>query len=354
MEIGKNRQAASTLKLGASSIMAMSRSKSVLIPSQNDYRDYAGELRKILIGQDAAIDVIVPFLDLYHAGLTMPGRPVGIFLLMGLSGSGKTHTPEAIAQVLHGDARYLRVDCGEYTLEHEVAKIQGSPPGYLGHKETTPAITQSKLNTMTSDRSGLSVVLFDEIEKGAPSLHKLLLGINDKGIMRTGDNLTVDFSKTLVFMTSNLGAKDMIRELTAGGIGFRGVQNTTATHMMELGMGAAKKTFSPEFLNRIDKIITYKPLTYEDVTKIFSLEFAKMAEHITTKSNKINGIEVSKAARHEIVTRGMSPEFGAREIKRLLTRYVLHGVARMVNTSTTSPYLRLNYAKEEDFYLSDI
>src|ERR1700760_2167148 len=157
---------------------------------------------------------IVPYVHMFQAGLAPEGRPAGVFLLLGPTGTGETRTVEALAGGLHGNARnLLLIDCGEFQMEHEVAKLIGAPPGYLGHRETQPMLTQQKLSSVASDRSELSLVLFDEIEKAAPSLTRLLLGVLDRGVLRLGDNSVVNFEKSLVFLTSNLGAKEMMREI---------------------------------------------------------------------------------------------------------------------------------------------
>src|SRR5688572_13247876 len=127
-------------------------------------------LSEKIVGQAPAISAITPFVEMYQAGLAPEGRPAGVFLLLGPTGTGKTRTVEALAQVLHGNERsVLRIDCGEFQMEHEVAKLIGAPPGYLGHRETQPMLTQHRLNSLTSDRSSLALVLFDEIEKGSHS-----------------------------------------------------------------------------------------------------------------------------------------------------------------------------------------
>src|SRR5438067_799236 len=132
---------------------------------------------------------IVPYVQMHRAGLAPEGRPVGVFLLLGPTGTGKTRTVEALAEVLHGSEKHmLRVDCGEFQMDHEVAKLIGAPPGYLGHRETQPMLTQQKLTSVTTDSSNLSLVLFDEIEEAAPSMTRLLLGVLDKGLLRLGDN----------------------------------------------------------------------------------------------------------------------------------------------------------------------
>src|SRR5499427_7442165 len=176
--------------------------------------DLTTVLSQKVVGQPAATRVIVPYIQMFQAGLAPEGRPVGVFLLLGPTGTGKTKTVEALAEVLHGSEKsLLKVDCGEFQMEHEVAKLIGAPPGYLGHRETQPILTQQKLNGVVSQYSDLSIVLFDEVEKAAPSMTRLLLGVLDKGILRLGDNSTVNFEKSLVFLTSNLGAREMMREI---------------------------------------------------------------------------------------------------------------------------------------------
>src|SRR5437764_10532382 len=183
--------------------------------TSDNVQDLTTVLSQKVVGQPAATRVIVPYIQMFQAGLAPEGRPVGIFLLLGPTGTGKTKTVEALAEVLHGSQKnLLKVDCGEFQMEHEVAKLIGAPPGYLGHRETQPILTQQKLNSVTSEKCALSIVLFDEIEKAAPSMTRLLLGVLDKATLRLGDNTAVNFEKSLVFLTSNLGAREMLKEIT--------------------------------------------------------------------------------------------------------------------------------------------
>src|SRR3954467_10586333 len=214
------------------------------------------QMRRLLIGQADAIDAIVPYVEMHQAGLSPENRPVGVFLLLGPTGTGKTRTVEAIAETLHGTAKnILKIDCGEFQMEHEVAKLIGAPPGYLGHRETQPMLSQQKLTSVTSDRSALSLVLFDEIEKAAPSLTRLLLGVLDRGVLRLGDNSVVNFEKSLVFLTSNLGAKEMMREINpdfgfASATGGGGTREDLTDKLQGIALGAVRRKFSPEFINR--------------------------------------------------------------------------------------------------------
>ena len=199
--------------------------------------DLSAVLSQKVVGQPAATRVIVPYIQMFQAGLAPEGRPVGVFLLLGPTGTGKTKTIEALADVLHGSEKnVLKVDCGEFQMEHEVAKLIGAPPGYLGHRETQPMLTQQRLNAVTSEKCNLSLVLFDEIEKAAPSMTRLLLGVLDKGILRLGDNSTVNFEKSLVFLTSNLGAREMMREINPE-FGFQSVRTgrTRRPHQQAAG-----------------------------------------------------------------------------------------------------------------------
>src|SRR5437879_2558358 len=227
--------------------------------------DLVGLLSQKVVGQPAAMHCIVPYVQMHRAGLAPEGRPAGVFLLLGPTGTGKTRTVEALAEILHGSQKnLLKVDCGEFQMEHEVAKLIGAPPGYLGHRETQPMLTQQKLNAVTSERCSLSLVLFDEIEKAAPSMTRLLLGVLDKGLLRLGDNSSVNFEKSLVFLTSNLGAREMMREINPD-FGFQSVKQAArddlTSKLEAIALVSVRKRFSPEFVNRIDSVITYQPLT---------------------------------------------------------------------------------------------
>src|SRR5436305_2820814 len=172
-------------------------------PAAEPAEDLTSILSNKVVGQPNVISVIVPYIEMFQAGLAPENRPVGVFLLLGPTGTGKTRTVEALAETLHGSLKnLLKIDCGEFQMEHEVAKLIGAPPGYLGHRETQPMLTQQKLNSVTSESCALSLVLFDEIEKAAPSMTRLLLGVLDKGLLRLGDNSVVNFEKSLVFLTS--------------------------------------------------------------------------------------------------------------------------------------------------------
>src|SRR6201986_3954952 len=208
-----------------------SSSARVRKPIAEPVEDLTSILSSKVVGQPNVINVIVPYIEMFQAGLAPENRPVGVFPLLGPTGTGKTRTVEALAEALHGSSRnVLKIDCGEFQMEHEVAKLIGAPPGYLGHRETQPMLSQQKLTSVTSDSCGLSLVLFDEIEKAAPSMTRLLLGVLDRGVLRLGDNSTVNFEKSLVFLTSNLGAREMMKEINPE-FGFQSVKGTNRAEL---------------------------------------------------------------------------------------------------------------------------
>jgi ATP-dependent Clp protease ATP-binding subunit ClpA/CheY-like chemotaxis protein len=325
--------------------------------SKKQINDPAEDLARLssqkVVGQPSATRVIVPYIQMFQAGLAPEGRPVGVFLLLGPTGTGKTKTVEALAEVLHGSAKnILKVDCGEFQMEHEVAKLIGAPPGYLGHRETQPMLTQQKLNAVASERSELSLVLFDEIEKAAPSMTRLLLGVLDKGILRLGDNSTVNFEKSLVFLTSNLGAREMLREINPD-FGFQSAHQTErpdlTSKLQNIGLVAVRKRFSPEFVNRIDAVITYQPLTAESLSAILSHHISGLQNHVNTRlGNRSFTLDVPQEARQFLLEKGTSSEYGARELNRTIYRFLTQPLATLVATNQVNPGARVKVEVAED------
>jgi CheY-like chemotaxis protein len=312
-------------------------------------------LAQKVVGQTSAMKFIVPYVYMYQAGLSPEGRPAGVFLLLGPTGTGKTRTVEAIAEVLHGSKKnLLKVDCGEFQMEHEVAKLIGAPPGYLGHRETQPMLSQQQLNAVTSKACDLSLVLFDEIEKAAPSVSRLLLGILDKATLRLGDNSTVDFEKSLVFFTSNLGAREMMREINPD-IGFQSAvrkeRDELAGKLESIALAAVRKRFSPEFVNRIDAVVTYRPLDPESLDTILDQHIDELQRHVNTRLGaRCFRLDVMPDSRQFLLRLGTSDQFGARELKRTLHRHLTQPLATMVASGRIEPgaTVRVELAEDQD------
>ena len=300
------------------------------------------QLEGRVVGQPRAIEQIVPYVQMHQAGLAPEGRPAGVFLLLGPTGTGKTRTVEALAEVLHGsEKQMLKVDCGEFQMEHEVAKLIGAPPGYLGHRETPPMLTQQKLSAVTSEASNLALVLFDEIEKAAASMTRLLLGVLDKAVLRLGDNTAVNFERSLIFLTSNLGAREMRREILPD-FGFEALtarSGVRVTRKLEsIGLGAVRRKFPPEFVNRIDAVVTYQPLDACALEEILDQQIEVLQKHIVNRlEERAFSLEVSAAARRFLLKKGASREYGARELKRTILRQLTQPLAAMVANGEIEP-----------------
>jgi len=314
------------------------------------------QLTSRVIGQSQAMRQIVPYVQMHRAGLAPEGRPVGVFLLLGPTGTGKTRTVEVLADALHASEKsMIKVDCGEFQMEHEVAKLIGAPPGYLGHRETQPMLTQQKLSGVTSEGSNLSLVLFDEIEKAAPSMTRLLLGVLDKATLRLGDNTTVNFERSMIFLTSNLGAEAMRKELFPD-FGFEGLasaegRKNVPSKLEKIGLGAVRRKFSPEFVNRIDSVITYLPLETRSLRIILDQLLEALEDHIDRRlDDRAFSLDVTDEAREFLLEKGTSKEYGARELKRTILRYLTQPLAAMVDRGDVEPEstVRVDLAPDGD------
>lgn len=285
-------------------------------------------LESLVVGQGEAIQQLTRSYQMIQAGMAPPNRPMATFLYLGPTGVGKTKMVESLAKVVHGSSEsVIKIDCGEYQHGHEIAKLIGSPPGYLGHKETHPLLSQDVLTKVTTDKFPYSIVLFDEIEKASDTLWNLLLGVLDKGILTLGDNRKVDFSKSLIFLTSNLGAREMSAAVSPG-VGFFSPASASEAdlkkRMTSIAVGAAKKKFTPEFINRLDHIIRFSNLSEENLGVIFGLELAA----IQKRTNKLT-ILVDEAAKKSLISDSYSQEFGARFMKRTLQREIVEPLANL-------------------------
>ncbi len=309
-----------------------------LDPNQRstDTLEFQTALRSKIVGQDEGLQALVDLYQVFCAGLNSPGRPVGNLLFLGPTGSGKTRIVEAGAEILFGDARSLiKVDCAEFQHSHEIAKLIGSPPGYLGHRETHPLITQEELAKSHTDKLKLSFLLFDEIEKASDALWQLLLGILDKATLTLGDNRRVDLSQTVIFLTSNLGGGE-ITELMHGGMGFvqpadkpdAGLDQKVERTAVE----AARRKFSPEFMNRLDKVVVFHPLRREQLEEVLDIELGQVQQRVLETAKGQFLFRVTSAGRDFLLKEGTDQRYGARHLKRAIERHVVYPLANLLAT----------------------
>ncbi len=309
-----------------------------------DAQSLESSLRRMIVGQEEAIQQIVNIYQMHLTGLNPPGRPIGNFLFLGPTGSGKTRIVEATAEALLKNPRaVIKIDCAEFQHSHEIAKLIGSPPGYLGHRETHPLLSQEVLNQYHTDTVKLSFVLFDEIEKASDALWNLLLGILDKATLTLGDNRKVDFSRAMIFMTSNLGASEM-SSLLSPKLGFNAAEareNTTSGVFDEKmsgkiarsGVEAARRKFTPEFINRLDKIVTFKPLGTEQLKKILDIELNLVQQRIfNTSADRAFVFTLSEASKDFLLEQGTDLKYGARHLKRAIERLLVQPMSNLIAT----------------------
>jgi ATP-dependent Clp protease ATP-binding subunit ClpB len=309
-----------------------------------DAESLEGNLRKMIVGQDEAIQQIVNIYQMYLTGMSAPGRPVGNFLFLGPTGSGKTRIVEATAEALIKNPRaVIKIDCAEFQHSHEIAKLIGSPPGYLGHRETHPLLSQEVLNQYHTDTVKVSFVLFDEIEKASDSLWNLLLGILDKATLTLGDNRKVDFSRAMIFMTSNLGASEM-SALMSPKLGFNageaarrsqnGVMDENLDNKIKRsGLEAARRKFTPEFINRLDKIVTFRPLGSPELQKILDIELNMVQQRIFNTANEKSFVfKATDSAKRFLLQEGTDMKYGARHLKRAIERLLVQPMSNLIAT----------------------
>ena len=313
----------------------------LLNPEQKGLRakEFEQKLSQRIVGQERAVRSISGLYQTFLAGMNSAQRPVGTMLFLGPSGSGKTRVIEAAAEVLFGDSNAItKIDCAEFQHSHEISKLIGSPPGYLGHRETHAMLTQQNLDRFHTDETKLSLVLFDEIEKASDSLWQLLLGILDKATLTLGDNQRTDFSRTIVIMTSNLGAREM-SELVSGGIGFARVRDQKNLNQSDLdqkiyrtAVEAARHKFSPEFMNRIDKVVVFRSLKEQHLREILDLELQAVQNRIMESARTKFLYQCSDPAKEQLLNEGIDLRYGARHLKRAIERFVVFPLSNLVAT----------------------
>ena len=301
-------------------------------------------LKKLIVGQDEAIQQIVNIYQMNLTGMSAPGRPIGNFLFLGPTGSGKTRIVEATAEALVKNPRaVIKIDCAEFQHSHEIAKLIGSPPGYLGHRETHPLLSQEVLNQHHTDSMKLSFVLFDEIEKASDALWNLLLGILDKATLTLGDNRKVDFSRALIFLTSNLGAAEMSAMMSPR-LGFNACETSRRStdgvvddklneKLSRSGTEAARKKFTPEFINRLDKIVTFKPLGSNELKRILDIELNMVQQRILNSSVERSFVfKTTEPAKSFLLKEGTDLKYGARHLKRAIDRLLVQPLSNLIAT----------------------
>ena len=302
--------------------------------------DLVTRLRRLVVGQDDAITEIAEAYQAFLTGMSAAGRPVGNFLFLGPTGSGKTRVVEATAEALRKDPKgVVKIDCAEFQHGHEIAKLIGSPPGYLGHRETHPLLNQEALNRQHTEELKLSFVLFDEIEKASDSLWNLLLGILDKATLTLGDNRRVDFSQSMIFMTSNLGAAEMTA-LAEPRLGFHVACSGDGASQANLngkitttGIAAARRRFTPEFMNRLDHIVVFKSLGAPELRRIMDIELDVVQQRISAAAQGSPfSIQVTASAKEFLLSEGTDVRYGARPLKRAIERLLVQPVSNLMAT----------------------
>lgn len=292
-------------------------------------------LRSRIVGQDRAIKQFVRAYEAFLTNMQRPDGPVGVLLFLGPTGVGKTRLVEVFAEYLWGSVDALiKVDCGEFQHSHEIAKLIGAPPGYVGHTDTTPIITKDRIEKYWNVGPKFTPILFDEVEKAHSALHRILLGINGSGSLRTGRNEIIDMKPTLIVMTSNLGSRSVSNKLLGKTYGFGSgnkIQEDLDQDVYRACKEAVQAFFDSEFFNRIDRMVAFRPLTDEDFRKILEIELGFIQDRII-KSKNFVVLDTSNRAKELFLKQGISREFGARELRRTIERFLVSRLTRAFST----------------------
>ena len=281
-------------------------------------------LHQRVIGQDEAVEKVTEAILRSRAGIQDPDRPIGSFLFLGPTGVGKTELAKALAQTLFDDERNMvRIDMTEYMEKYSVSRLVGAPPGYVGYEEGGQL-------TEAVRRHPYSVVLFDEVEKAHPDVFNILLQVLDDGRITDSQGRTVDFKNTIIILTSNLGSNYILE-----GINEKGEISGEARTMVD---GLLKQQFRPEFLNRLDDIVFYKPLTKDEITRIVDLMIADLQKRLEEKQLTV---ELTQAAKDYVVDSGYDPVYGARPLRRFLQSKVETAIAKAIISRDLRPRTHL-------------
>ena len=318
-----------------------------------DAQSLFDKLNRRVIGQDRAVKQFVKAYCSIMSGLNKEGRPAGVFLFAGPTGCGKTELARAVAEILFGSrTAYTRINCAEFQHSHEVSKLLGSPPGYLGHRETPAALCQQKIDKFQTAKHKINLVLFDEIEKANEALFELLLGVLDEAMLTLGNNETVDFSKTIVILTSNLGAREIKGMVQDSGIGFKGTvaqRLDLDTKIYAKTKEAVEKKFSPEFVNRLDRLIVFRSLSEESLRKILDIELYEFEMRIWRAPWKLADKKIgdtgfvmppqlsvhivpTQRCKDFLIVEGTSAIYGARELNRAIERFIAYPMSLLIGS----------------------
>lgn len=301
-----------------------------------------------VLGQERAVRQIVKSYVMCQSGLNREGRPLGVFLFLGPTGVGKTEVVRVFADtILGGRDKLTRIDCTEFQEGHEVAKLMGSPPGYLGYKDT-PRLAQKEIDKHQSKTQRVNIILFDEIEKADDRLFSAILSVLGDGRLTLGDGSSTDFTNSYIFLTSNLGSREMKKLLKGTKMGFGGDEITTSMDEQIYGQSkkAAEKAFSPEFLNRVDRLIVFRPLSESALRQILKKELQELRWRlwrIPWKDYKFGtgmpvperndmDFKLTPDAENFLLKEGTSEVYGARELNRVIDRYLTFPMAALMSS----------------------
>lgn len=293
-------------------------------------------LDRRIIGQDRAVQQIIKVFEKFKSGINDPTKPLATLLLLGPTGVGKSEIIHVLADIIFGTRDAVtRVDCSEFSHSHEVSKLLGSPPGYVGHSEKSGVrLTQKKLDKWQREGSPkFNILLLDEVEKAHPEFFSLMLGVFDRGKLTLGDGDEVDLTQTLIVMTSNLGSRDTEKIVKQSGLGFQAESDREDIdqEIYEASKKAAKFFFRPEFINRIDRTIVFRSLSPASLQKILSLELTKVQKRILNSPIKF-AFRISNPAKKFLLQEGTSDAYGARELKRAVEKHVSEPLASLMGS----------------------